>query len=164
MTMHMKIHYDAKDPRAARPQGMPSTLSTQLKTYAVEELQRCHELIQKYYENHTSETTQTAGANMKWLNYKKLSIAYGATDKTGGVILTGWTQATDHRGKSTCSYDKPTRQSQLENLLTQYNHWRSGRVWAEQDTQKKQNDQVQAAAVAKQDDRISSADPSLDFW
>lgn len=89
-----------------------------MRSYTREELQKFSELIQKFYED-------------KLLNFKKLSTAYGATTEENAIILNGFRVETDYKGTTVYRYDTPTRQSQLDNLLSQYYWWKSGQDWIE---------------------------------
>jgi hypothetical protein len=102
------------------------------RIYTEVELKHFHELIQKYYEEYTLETGKDKGKKIRWLNYQKLSIAFGAVDKRGGVIVKNYSEESDGRGGTKYSYDMPTRQQQFENLMDQYYLWKGKKEWVEQ--------------------------------
>lgn len=82
-----------------------------LRRYSEAELISFGEKIKKFYD-----------ASGKF-DMKKLSVAFGATTKSGAVIVTNFME-TSHRGWAEYTYDRPTRQEQLDNLLDQYFAWK----------------------------------------
>lgn len=130
-----------------------------LRVYTKEELKKFETLIWRFHEPHTLETGPERGKTINWLNLEKLSLAYGATDKKGAVVLTGFGSETDYKGSTTYWYDRPTRQEQLENLLDQYYWWKNGKNWAEK---KRIEDLEETAKSVVEDKTIDSADEIFD--
>lgn len=89
----------------------PQIEKPKARIYTKEELETFDKQLLRFWEDYTIETGKEKGKVIKVLNYKKLKIAYGATDTKGGVI--------------------PERQAMYENLMDQWGWWKGGQDWAQ---------------------------------
>lgn len=113
-------------------QGQKPVQIIEKRIYTEDELKKFNALIQKYFENHTLSN----GEVVRFLNYNKLAIAYGALSKNKGVILTNIVR----KYGSIESYTRPTRYEQFENLMIQYGFWKNGVDWKKKIFEKKQDE------------------------
>lgn len=94
-----------------------------LRKYTDEELKYFDSIIQPFYEEHEIRNPIFGKEPLKVrvLNFERLGKAYGAYDENGHVIITNITRSSYGTVEN---YDRPTRLTQLNNLLEQYYAWK----------------------------------------
>ena len=87
----------------------------EMRHYTDAELQKFHDMVQKYYYDYTVETGKDKGEVIRVLDKKKLMISYGVVAPSGAVL---WD--VDDFG----DIKQPTRYAQFENLYEQWQYWK----------------------------------------
>lgn len=107
----------------------PLLARVNMRTYSEAELRDFEKKIQRFFKDYQMKNVGTELLSV--LDREALSVAFGATDKFGRVILKNFKSETDSRGETTFFYDQPSRQEQLDNILNQLSVLKSKDKWVE---------------------------------
>ena len=92
------------------------------RVYRNDELDRFNSAIQKFYDPYVIQSGKDKGKEVRVLNFKKLTHAYGATDKSGAVFI--------------------ERFEQFQNLWDQHSKYQDRKNWVD----RKQNEEWEKTA------------------